>query len=289
MGTFAKICPWRFYRKTVGGTLDFLPIGDPHGWAMERIESGKNPRIGRLTRLRRARERRRLGQFLIEGRRECGRAVANGWELLELYGTAAAFAEGLLPCRSAFLLPDGLFSKVSARENPDGILATAPIPHCILPQSLPPDALILVAESLEKPGNLGALLRSVEAAGCKLLLLTDPLTDIWNPNVVRASQGAIFAVPMAICAAEEAIRFLRQNGVRIVAATPSAERCYWDSLPGGPLAIVVGNEHNGLTARWLRDADLTVHIPMGGDTSDSLNVSVAAALLLYEALRRRKN
>ncbi|MDR0340332.1 MAG: RNA methyltransferase [Puniceicoccales bacterium] len=256
---------------------------------MERIESGKNPRIGRLVRLRRVRERRRRGQFLIEGRRECGRAVANGWELLELYGTAAAFADGLFPCRSAFLLPDGLFSKISVRENPDGILATAAIPQCALPQSLPLDALVLVAESLEKPGNLGALLRSAEAVGCRLLILADPLTDIWNPNAVRASQGAIFAVPMAICTSEEAVRFLKQNDVRIVAAALSAARCYWDSLSVGPLAIVVGNEHSGLTNRWLQDADLTVRIPMEGDTSDSLNVSVAAALLLYEALRLRKS
>ncbi|MDR2664159.1 MAG: RNA methyltransferase [Puniceicoccales bacterium] len=255
---------------------------------MERIESEKNSHIRRLVRLRRPRDRHRLGQFLIEGLRECHRAAENGWELLELYGTSAVFAQALPPCREAFLLPDKLFGKISARENPDGLLATAAIRQCPLPQSLPPNALVIVAEAMEKPGNLGAILRSAEAAGCQLLLLADPLTDVWNPNAIRASQGAIFAVPLAICTGEAAIRFLRENGVGIVAAAPAAERCYWDSLPGGSIAIAIGNEHGGLSGRWLREADLTVRIPMEGSTSDSLNASVAAALLLYEALRTRR-
>jgi TrmH family RNA methyltransferase len=259
---------------------------------MEPITSRRNPRILELVRLRRPDVRREMGRFLVEGRRESLRAHRNSLEILGIFATAAALKEWdelEELARSAPLFPvsDSVFEKISARENPDGLLCVAATPPNRFPAALPPDALVVVAERLEKPGNLGALLRTMEAAGCDLLILADPLTDLWNPHAIRASQGAIFAVPAVTCSSGEALRFLRANGVTVVATAPAAPRSYWDALPAGPLAIVAGNEHDGLGNFWLNAADLAVHIPMRGGTSDSLNVTTATALCLYEALRRR--
>jgi TrmH family RNA methyltransferase len=256
----------------------------------EHIGSRRNPRIVRLVQLRKAEVRRQLGLFLIEGRRECRRAVESAVEILEFYRSSKALICDCLPkspsCKF-FTVADAVFEKISARENPDGLLAVARIPDCNLPKSLPENALVVIAEAMEKPGNLGALLRSVEAAGCNLLIVADPLTDIWNPNAVRASQGAIFAVPIAVCSNCVAFEFLSREKIPIVGSSPSASTCYWDAIPLGPVALAVGNEHSGLSDFWLKNATLSVRIPMEGNTSDSLNAATAAALCLYEILRVR--
>ncbi|MDR2667836.1 MAG: RNA methyltransferase [Puniceicoccales bacterium] len=257
---------------------------------MERIESRRNGRILHLVELRKADARRRSGHFFIEGRRECLRAKGNGINLLEIYLDESAAADGEFVkifsgnCR-VFMLPSSVFEKISLRENPDGVLALAKIPEMKLPKSLAPNPLVIVAESIEKPGNLGAILRTADAAGCNLLIATDPLMDFWNPNAIRASQGAIFSVPAAICDNGDALKFLRNNGIFIVGTGPSAEKCYWDSMPMGPLAIAIGNEHNGLSAFWMENVDLCLRIPMCGSGSDSLNAATAAALFIYEAKR----
>jgi TrmH family RNA methyltransferase len=258
---------------------------------VEFIGSRQNPRIRDLLLLRKPEMRRQRGEFLIEGLRETARAAENFFEICEVFVTAEA-----LPSLPTALLgkkitqvSGGVFEKISLRENCDGVLCRATIPRRSFPESLPADALIVVAEHLEKPGNLGALLRSMEAAGCCLCLLSDPLTDPWNPNVIRASQGALFALPPLTCSNGEALHFLRHHRIPIAATSPSAGTSYWGALPPPPLAIIAGNEHSGLSEFWLRAADYAVSIPMRGQTGDSLNVATATTLCLYESLRSRWN
>lgn len=180
-----------------------------------------------------------------------------------------------------------VFEKMSYRENPDGWLAVFPTPQASLDDlqtgMLP---LILVAESVEKPGNLGAILRSADAAGVDALLVCDPRVDPWNPNVVRASRGAVFSVPVVECDNASALEWLKTRGIRTVGATPSAQRQYVDVNLREAVAIVVGTEDEGLSDFWMSNVDLSVRIPMQGRVN-SLNVSVSAALLLYEAVRQR--
>lgn len=182
-----------------------------------------------------------------------------------------------------------VFEKLAYRENPDGWLAVAPAPRralADLPLRQPP--LVLVAEAVEKPGNLGAMLRTSDAAGVDALIVCDPTTDLANPNVVRASRGALFTVPVAQAETTEALRWLKARKIGVVAATPQASLRYTEADLRGPVAIVVGAEAAGLSAEWLATADLCVRIPMVGKVN-SLNVATAAALLVYEALRQRNH
>jgi TrmH family RNA methyltransferase len=146
--------------------------------------------------------------------------------------------------------------------------------------------LYLVVEAIEKPGNLGTLLRGADAAGCAGVIVCDPVTDLFNPNVVRASTGVIFSVPCVVAEKERALEWLRGKGVRIVATTPAADTLYTDADLRGPLAVVMGGEQYGLSEFWLKNADLPVRIPMAGQ-ADSLNVAMAAIITLFEAVRQR--
>ena len=159
-------------------------------------------------------------------------------------------------------------------------------PHSLedLPQRDNP--LIVVLEGVEKPGNLGAVLRSADAAGADAVIICDPLTDIYNPNLIRASIGAVFTVPVAVCTSEEAIAYLKERGIKIHTAQLQDSREYYDTPMTGPVAIVMGTEATGLTSVWREAADSHIRIPMLGRL-DSLNVSVSAAILLYEAVRQR--
>jgi TrmH family RNA methyltransferase len=182
-----------------------------------------------------------------------------------------------------------VFEKLAYRENPDGWLAVAPAPRRTLADlSLRQPPLVLVAEAVEKPGNLGAMLRTADAAGVDALIVCDPATDLANPNVVRASRGALFTVPVAQAGSTETLKWLKGLKVGIVAATPQARMAYTDADLSGPVAIVVGAEDAGLSAEWLAAADLQVRIPMAGKVN-SLNVATAAALLVYEAVRQRNH
>ena len=184
-----------------------------------------------------------------------------------------------------------VFEKISYRENPDGWLAIFPIPHSTF-ETLESDSLlskvplIIVAESIEKPGNLGAILRTADAAGVDALLLCDPRVDLWNPNVVRASRGAVFSVPVVEGDNASALEWLKTRRMRVVAATPSADEIYSNANLRESVAIAVGTEDAGLTDFWLQNADVKVKIPMMGRVN-SLNVSVSTALILYEAVRQR--
>ena len=173
-------------------------------------------------------------------------------------------------------------------ENPDGYLGIFPIPKFSLDDlKLNSSPLLIVAESIEKPGNLGAILRTADAAGLDALLLCDPRIDLYNPNVVRASRGTLFTVPCIEATNESALAFLRKRGIKIVAATPQAEAEYTRQDLRCPLAVAVGTEDKGLTNFWLKQSDIKVKIPMAGKVN-SLNVSIATALIVYEAVRQRQ-
>jgi TrmH family RNA methyltransferase len=180
-----------------------------------------------------------------------------------------------------------IFEKIAYRENPDGWLAVFPlIRRTLADLRLRDKPLLVVAESIEKPGNLGAILRSADAVGIDALIVCDPKTDVTNPNVVRASKGALFTVPVVETQSDEALIWLRARGITIIAATPRAQMIYSNADLRGPVAIVVGTEDEGLSETWLKQADLTVRIPMLGSVN-SLNVATATTLLLYEAVRQR--
>jgi TrmH family RNA methyltransferase len=253
----------------------------------ERITSRQNPRIQWVVSLQKPEQRQKKRRFLIEGRREVERAMENHFSVEMVFvADSVLIPQNFSP--KMFRVTREVFAKISRRENPDGILAVAVLPENPLPKIIPTDALILLAERIEKPGNLGALIRSAEAAGCALLILADTLTDIWNPNAIRASQGAIFALPIAVCSNDEALQFLRMHGVPIIATMPDASVDYWGAFSGKTAAIAAGNEHRGLSEFWQKNADLAVSIPLYGKASDSLNVGIATALCLYEFRRTHR-
>lgn len=260
------------------------------------LTSPANPAVKDAVRLRNRRNRDRAGHLLIEGYRELRAALDAGHAPLHVFYCRELF----LGSNEDRLLADAraagarllettppVLHKLSYRDRPDGLVAVAPQLRGNLDDlTLPPEPLLLVAEAIEKPGNLGTMLRSADAAGAAAVIVADPTTDLNNPNVVRASVGTLFSVPTAVATGEAVRAWLRRQGVRIAAATPSAEAIYWDANLTGPLAVVVGTEQLGLSEAWLAAADVRVAIPMHG-RADSLNVATAATLLLYEAVRQR--
>jgi len=182
-----------------------------------------------------------------------------------------------------------VYSKISYREGTEGVMAEVRVPQRRLEDlALPENPLVMVLESVEKPGNLGAVLRSADAAGADAVLCCDPLTDLWNPNLIRASIGAVFTVPCVACSSQEAIAWLKARGIRILTAQLQDSSLYYDCDMTAGTAIVMGTEATGLTQQWREAADAHIRIPMLGRL-DSLNVSVSAAILLFEAVRQRQN
>ena len=263
----------------------------------EVIQSRQNPRIQAVARLRDRPEREARGLFIAEGLRELSRARERQVEVLEVYFCPELFrrveaAELVSGCRAAGIdcceVGRSAFEKISGREGPDGLLGIAKTWDCSLERlQLSANALLLVAESVEKPGNLGALLRTADSAGCDALIVCDPITDLFNPNVVRSSQGALFSVPVAVCTSQQAAAWMKAKGVRSLATSPAATKAYWDVDCRGPVALLLGSEKDGLTDFWLMGADEKISIPQAG-LSDSLNVSNAAAICLFEAVRQRR-
>ncbi|HTB62999.1 MAG TPA: RNA methyltransferase [Opitutales bacterium] len=264
--------------------------------ATEFIQSRQNPRVQNLARLREHAHREAQQRFLVEGRRELERALARG-VIEEIYFceehfrddhsrdlVARAAKQGVETCQLAPLA----YEKVSLREGPDGLLGVARAWKVTLEElQLSATPLLLIIERVEKPGNLGALLRSADAAGVDAVLVCDPVTDLFNPHVVRNSQGALFSVAVAACAPEEAQAFLQAKKITLIATTPAAKLDFWSVDLRGPVAMVVGGEKDGLTPFWLNAATTQVRIPMAGQ-ADSLNVSAAATLALYEVVRQRR-
>lgn len=257
---------------------------------MTDITSPQNPRVKHIVKLREdKRQRQKDGLLLVEGFDEIQLAISAGHSPRTLL-TAPELASHQLtfPSAETLTVSRAAFEKMSYRDNPDGWLAVFPIPRTSLESvSLSTDSpLVIVAESIEKPGNLGAILRTADAAGVDALLVCDPRADPWNPNVVRASRGTVFSVPVIECDNASALEWLRAHNIQVLAATPSAEATYSAVDMTIPTAIAVGTEDEGLTDFWMENADVKVGIPMLGRVN-SLNVSVSTALIVYEAVRQR--
>lgn len=266
-----------------------------------RIDSARNPLVREVAALKSRRERDRSERTLVEGLREAERAAEAGlalvWLLLapELWPAAhreaAEALQGAATARGAEVIelsPDA-FRRLSLREHPDGIALVARTPVRGLERlTLPAEPLVLVLDGIEKPGNVGALLRTADAAGVDGVLITGEGTDLQNPNVIRASMGSLFALPLAETSRAEALVWLHAAGLRLVASTPHAERAHWDADYRGGVAVALGSEHAGLPAAWLDAAAQQVRIPMRSRAADSLNVGVAGAVLLFEAMRQRR-
>jgi RNA methyltransferase, TrmH family len=259
------------------------------------ITSPANPRIKQLVALRRRRARDESGVTLVEGRAEIELALAAGARPRALYHCPAlAIPDGHdLTGRARELGADvvrvsrPVFEKISYREGPDGWLAVVPAVETSLAHvTLGPRPLVLACAGLEKPGNLGAILRTADAAGVAAVIAADPVTDWSNPNVVRASKGTVFSVPIASAASAQVLAWIAAHGLQLVAATPEATRLVTEADLTGPTVLAVGAEQAGLPAEWLEHADVRVRIPMLG-RADSLNVSASAAIITYEAVRQR--
>ncbi len=263
----------------------------------QHISSFANPRVKHAVRLRQRTFRDEAGQMLVEGYRECKRALDHGYrpQILfcceELYLKNLNEPEIVRRCREAgaeiLFCSAPVFGKMAYRERPEGLLMVGPhLTRRLEDLRLPDPALVVVAEAVEKPGNLGTILRSADAAGVHAVIVCDRCTDIHNPNVVRASTGTLFSLPVIEAGGDDTLAFLHARGFRILAATPHAEALHTEVPLTGNVAIAVGSEQYGLTAKWMEAADLRVRIPMLG-LADSLNVSAAATILLFEAQRQR--
>ena len=234
---------------------------------------------------------------VLEGYRELTRADEYGMTITEAWFSPELFlGENEFPFLEhleskgvkLFQVPPHLLTKVTYRDRPEGLVAVAKmLKHDLSSIPVKENGLYLFAESIEKPGNLGSMLRSADAAGVDGLIICDRQTDIYNPNVIRASTGALFSVPLAEATSQEAFDWLKEHKIPMLAATPHAEGIYTDVDMTGPVAIVVGTEQYGLTDLWMNHADLPVRIPMLGKI-DSLNVATATTILLYEAARQRQ-
>lgn len=266
---------------------------------MADITSPANARVKWLASLRKRSRRDAERVTVVEGYAECSLALRTSAtpSLLaycpDLVATAAehGVADLVVLARTqgadVITLGPAAFARASYRESPDGwLLVVADPARQLADITLSASPLLLVAEAVEKPGNLGAMLRTADAVGVDALVSADPVADWGNPNVVRASKATVFAVPVASATTDETVRWLRDNDVRIVVSRPDAQRSLYDADLTGSLAIVVGAEHSGLTTAWSDAADQAVSIPMRGRV-DSLNVATSAAILLYEALRQR--
>ncbi|MBQ6198696.1 MAG: RNA methyltransferase [Bacteroidales bacterium] len=282
---------------------------------MEQITSASNPKIKNLLLLQeKSRARREQGLFVVEGRRELEHCIAAGFKVRTLFycpdimeapslNSAENYFFGRCPknqfSASSFLrhpshgasiieIPEAVYRKVAYREGTEGVIAEVEAKHIGLEElQLPDNPLIVVLEAVEKPGNLGAVLRSADAAGASAVIVCDPLTDLYNPNLIRASIGAVFTVPVVAASSEETIGFLKERGIQILTAQLQDSSLYYDVDMRGGTAIIMGTESTGLTDAWRQAADAHIRIPMLGSL-DSLNVSVSAAILLFEAVRQRE-
>ncbi len=260
------------------------------------ITSLTNPRVKAAVRLRDRRERDTTGLTIVDGAREILRALDAGVRVETAFVApdlirspeAMAAAERLRHRPGTLEATPAVLAKVAFGERSDGVVAIVKTPDPTLDDLvLPADALVVVVEGVEKPGNLGAVLRSADGAGAHAVIAADPLTDPFNPNAIRASLGTIFAVPVVSASSGETLTWLVDRGIRPVAAVVGAATTYTDADLTGPVAIVLGSEAAGLTDPWRDERVGSVSIPMAG-IADSLNVSIAAAVMLYEAVRQRR-
>jgi len=260
----------------------------------EVITSAKNPKIKHLLELQQKSQlRRKEGLFVVEGRRELEHCLEAGYEAESVFVSEEWRVESgefaTAPVSSSFFtVSKNVYERIAYRGSTEGVIAIMKAKeHRLKDLQLPENPLIVVLESVEKPGNLGAVLRSADAAQADAVIVCDPLTDLYNPNLIRSSIGAIFTVPTVTCTSEECIAFLKQRGIQILTAQLQDSHLYYDTPMTQGTAIVMGTESTGLTDQWRRAATAHIRIPMLGRL-DSLNVSVSAAILLFEAVRQRR-
>ena len=264
------------------------------------ISSVQNPRVKKLVLLQqKSSERRKTGLFVVEGQRETEHCLEAGYQLDSLYYCPELFVnqqnqanrllDSVLKDKTVplFNVTTAVYEKMAYRGTTEGLLAVVHAkPHTLDGLQLPDNPVIVVLESVEKPGNLGAVLRTADAAHADAVIVCDPLTDLYTPNLIRSSIGAIFTVPCVACSSEQCIAFLKSHGIQILTAQLQDSHLYYDTDMRRSTAIIMGTESTGLTDTWRQVADAHIRIPMLGRL-DSLNVSVSAAILLFEAVRQR--
>ncbi|TVR42289.1 MAG: RNA methyltransferase [Cryomorphaceae bacterium] len=259
------------------------------------ISSAQNPKVKQVLALDKARERKKQKRFVVEGLREMSHAMKAGLQPVQVFypaqdGECLRHLTALLSDVSVLIpVENAVFEKLTYRGLPAQALAVFPLQnHALAAIHLPANPLVLVVEAIEKPGNLGALLRTADAAGVHAVLVCDPNVDVLNPNVVRSSVGALFTVPLAVAGTEEAIAWLKAQHIAIYTTHLEAARPYYHADFKSGAALVVGTEATGVSQAWVEAAEANIIIPMYG-TIDSLNVSNAAAIVLFEAVRQRKS
>ena len=252
------------------------------------ITSVQNPRVKAVVALQqKSAERRRTGLFVVEGKRELEHCVETGLEVEEIF-VCREIAGEMEEQANMWEVTKEVYEKMAYRGSTEGVMAVVKSKERRLEDlQLSENPLIVVVERVEKPGNLGAILRSADAAGADAVVVCDALTDLWNPNLIRSSIGAVFTVPCVVCSSEECIAYLKEHGIQILTAQLQDSRLYYDTDMRCGTAIVMGTEATGLTEVWRQAADAHIRIPMLGQL-DSLNVSVSAAILLFEAVRQRE-
>lgn len=253
------------------------------------ITSAANPLIKELVALKTSNKRKKLGLIVLEGDREIELALSAGWTLETVFYCPEMFPTGeKIPAHKTYTLTETLMEKVACSEHPRGVLATAKPKYSSLSNlKLNKYPLVIVLETVEKPGNLGAILRTAYAAGVDAVIVNDPQTDIYNPNVLRASMGRVFSVPTVVATRAETIAWLKSRKIKSYAAVTIANKFHFETNFKSGAAIILGAEATGLSETWLKAADEQIKIPMKNDI-DSLNVSVSAAVIIYEAQRQRE-
>lgn len=264
---------------------------------MMEISSPSNPKLKYVVKLRSCSMRESSGEMIVEGFRECRRALDNGYRPRAIFhcpdfylkneNEPALVNECAKLGAEIYTCSKQCFAKIAYKERPDGLLMVGPhVSVKLADLKLPENALVIVTEAIEKPGNLDTILRSADAGNAAAVIVCDRTTDIHNPNVVRASTGTMFSVPIVEATSDEALAYLKAHGFKILAASPHAEKLHFEEDLTGNVAVALGAEQYGLTAKWMDGAELRVRIPMLG-LADSLNVSAAATILVYEAVRQR--
>ncbi|MCS6974645.1 MAG: RNA methyltransferase [Cyclobacteriaceae bacterium] len=256
------------------------------------ITSAQNPKIKSLLALEKPRERKKQQLFTIEGIKEIHMALQAGYRIGTVFYCDELIKKEELqslnvPDRLLVRVSKPVFDKIAMRENSGGVIAVAEMKtHRLEQLTLSDNPLVLVLERVEKPGNLGAILRTADAAAVDAVIICDPQTDFYNPNVIRSSLGCVFIRQTAVATSEDAIRWLKEKNLRIYCTWLEASKAYTDVDFTVPCAIVMGTEATGLSDLWIKNAHANVIIPMHGKV-DSLNVSVSAAILVFEARRQR--
>jgi len=259
----------------------------------EQITSTQNPKIKNILKLQqKSAERKKQNLIVIEGMREITLALKSGMQIKSIFFCAEIISEDEIikrfhPISSIFEISLDIYKKTAYRGSTEGLIALGEPKYLTLNElTLGKNPLLIVLESVEKPGNLGAILRTADAANVDAVIISEPLTDIYNPNVIRSSIGCVFTNRVIACSSDEAISWLKENKIKTYAASLTATENYHQKNYNGPTAIVMGTEAFGLTEKWLKNTDEQIIIPMRG-AIDSLNVSTSTAILVFEAMRQR--